>query len=360
MARRSACSRGRGYAAARLSAAAAIVTTTMVFSGVSHADISSASVTFAGSAAADGVRVTTKASGVPLTDTPVDGGGPTAQVVADSIGTSKGYAALPDPGPLAVAGPGLVAGVLGSGAPAAVPQYPFFVASDPATKPEATFGSTGAQLSAKSQPEASSASAESGLEASGTATVALVRSQATIGPSGGSAGAKAFSTTEGFGTGPLSIGSVTSTATETIDGSGRVTPGATLEISGMRIGGVAVGMNPQGLVAGPGTYPVPVNPTLEGLLKSAGITMQVVGAQTYPDRVVAPALEVTVPSPNGTTTIRLGNATAQMSGSPSGDDTASASSDMTGSDDSAGVGGEPADVAPVPSLGGVGTALPAP
>ena len=94
---------------------------------------------FSGSAAASGIRFTMKSSNIPFTDTPAEGGGPTAQVVVESAGTSQGYAAAPDPGPIVIGGPGLLAGVLAGGVPGVVPPtklpqeppgYPFYVHSD--------------------------------------------------------------------------------------------------------------------------------------------------------------------------------------------------------------------------------------
>src|SRR4051794_1304499 len=72
------------------------------------------STPFAASAAASGVRMTVVLPDAPVTDTPVDGGGPTAQVALSSLGTSTGYAAFPDPGGLVISAPGLVAGLLQS------------------------------------------------------------------------------------------------------------------------------------------------------------------------------------------------------------------------------------------------------
>ena len=129
---------------------------------------------FSGSAAATGIRITMKSSNIPFTDTPIDAGGPTAQVVADSGGTSQGYAAVPDPGPIVIGGPGLAAGVLAGGVPGVVPPtklpqeppgYPFYVHSDAGAAPEQKLGSGPFELDATSTPGASKSSARTGLQA---------------------------------------------------------------------------------------------------------------------------------------------------------------------------------------------------
>src|SRR5439155_15478256 len=119
-------------------------------------------------------------------------------------------------------------------------------------------------------------------------------------------------------------------ATETMDTSGRVTPSTSLEIAGSRVGGVPVELTPQGLVAGSSTHPVPINETLNTMLKQSGITVEVVSAQTFPGRVVAPALKITMPFampfqvPNvgqfsGTATVIIGSATAELRGAETGE-----------------------------------------
>jgi hypothetical protein len=285
---------------------------------------------FSGSAAASGVRITMKSSNIPFTDTPIDAGGPTAQVVADSGGTSQGYAAVPDPGPIVIGGPGLLAGVLAGGVPGVVPPtklpqeppgYPFYVQSDAGAAPEQKLGSGPVRLEASSTPGASQSSARTGLQAGESAHVGLVTSSAQIGPTGSTVVATATSRIEGFAVGPLTIGAITSVATETLDPSGKLTPSTELRVEGMKVGNVSVGLSPQGFSSGDSTTPVPLNPSLETALKASGITVRVVAAQTYPNRVVAPALEVSVPFDSGpipggqykgTMTITLGFATAAM------------------------------------------------
>ena len=285
---------------------------------------------FSGSAAASGIRFTMKSTNIPFTDTPIDAGGPTAQVVADSGGTSQGYAAVPDPGPIVIGGPGLLAGVLAGGVPGVVPPtklpqeppgYPFYVHSDAGAAPEQKLGAGPAQLEASSTPGASKSSARTGLQAGDSAHAGLATSSAEIGPTGGTVVAKATSRIEGFTAGPLMIGAITSVASETLDPSGKLTPSTELRVDGLKVGDVSFALSPQGFSSGGSTTPVPLNPSLEAALKPSGITVRIVAAQTFPNRVVAPALEVTMPFDSGpfqykgTITETLGFATAAMTAS---------------------------------------------
>lgn len=306
---------------------------------------------FSGSADASAVRLTVTIPGAPLTDTPVDGGGPTAQVVADSIGTSTGYAAFPDPGRFTTTIPGLVSGLLASGlaglppiqAPS-LPDYPFYVSSDASTAPDASLGSGPVVLHAASQPGQSQATASAGVEASPVGNTALAKSTSSIAPlADGSVVASAVADLQGLTIGPLTIGDIKSTATETVDPSGTVTPSTALEIAGLRVGGVPVELTPQGFRAGNAVYPVPLNSALASLLKAAGITIEFVAPQQFPGKVIAPALRIVYPFampfaiPNvgkysGTVTMVVGFATAQMSGvGPSSPSASSASQTPPGS-----------------------------
>jgi hypothetical protein len=310
--------------------AVAVVASALVapgFVGASRAD--EAPPAFSGSAAASGVRLTVKSTNVPLTDTPAEGGGPTAQVVVESAGTSQGYAAMPDPGPIVIGGPAIMAGVLAGGVPGVLPPtqvppppgYPFFVQSDATSAPEAKFDSGPVHMNASSEHGASKASSTTGVQAEGAGNAGLATSTAEIAPAGGAVVAKAVSRIEALIIGPLTIGAVTSEATETLDGSGKLIPSTSLRIDGMKVGEVSVGLSPEGFGAGGTTTPVPLNPALDSVLKASGISIRFVAAQTYPNRVVAPALEVTMPFDSGpipggqykgTMTLTLGFATAAM------------------------------------------------
>jgi hypothetical protein len=291
---------------------------------------------FSGSAAAGGVRVTVSVPGAPVTDTPVDGGGPTAQVAGDSLGSSTGYAAFPDPGQFVLSVPGLALGLLSGGVAGlppvklpSLPNYPLFVSSDASTAPQASVGSGPLALSAKSSQGSSQASATTGFQTGLVGNGALVSSTASLAPS--ASGAVVVSATtdfQGLSIGPLMLGEVKSTATETMDPSGTITPSTSLSLAGVRVGGVPVELGPQGLVVAGATYPLPINQTLNALLKASGITVQVVSAQQFPGRVVAPALQLTFPFTmpfkvpglgqfSGRVTLIIGSATAQISGASS-------------------------------------------
>lgn len=337
--------RGRGTASrsrvlGRVAGAIGMVIGTVAFPAASRAqtarqaDSAAGAPAFSGSAAGGGVRVTLNVPGAPATDTPVDGGGPTAQVAVDSIGSSKGYASFPDPGQFIVSIPGLAIGLLAGGAGGlppinglpSPPNYPFYVSSDAASAPQATLGSGPWTLSASSEPGSSKASAAAGIQTGVTGNAALATSTASLGPTtDGGVTATATSDLQGLTVGPLTLGEVRSSATETLDASGTVSPSVNLEIAGMRVGGVSVELAPQGVVAGGESYPVPLNSSLASLLKASGVSLRFVAAQKTPGKVVSPAVELTFPFampfpvPNvgqfhGTATLIIGSATAQMSG----------------------------------------------
>jgi len=225
-------------------------------------------------------------------------------------------------------------------------------------------------MGASSAPGTSQASASVGLQAPGAANAALATSHAEIIPSVGTVVARAVSRAEGLTVGPLTIGSVTSVATETLDGSGKLTPATQLQIDGMAVNGQSFGLSPQGFGGGGSTIPVPLNPTLESALKASGISVKVVAAQTYPNRVVAPALEVTMPFDSrsipgvgqykGTMTLTMGFASAAVTPAggftnpapdPSSSGAAPPAADIAGGGDISAVRAVPASSQMVPSAG---------
>jgi hypothetical protein len=277
-----------------------------------------------------GVELKIQIPGFPATDVPVDAGGPTSQAAADSLGSSTGYAALPDPGQFVTTVPGFATGLLAGGAAGlppiklpALPNYPLFVSSDVNSAPDVAVGSGPYQLTAKSAPQSSKATASGGLQTGILGNLALVQATASVSVQGSSVISTATTDMQGLTVGPLTLGEVKSTATMTEDASGNVKSSSSLEISAVKIAGLPVSITPSGLQLPGPTVPLPINATLNKLMGSAKITSTVVTAQSFPDRVIAPAMTVTMPfsTPrlpqlgqfNGTVSLTFGAATASLS-----------------------------------------------
>jgi hypothetical protein len=282
---------------------------------------------FHGSAAAYGVRATYIVDGIPLTKTPFDGGGPTAQAAVDTgLSRSTGYAASPDPGQFFATGPGLAAGALGGGVPGVLPpltglpsppQYPFLVASDANTNPKVAAGQDPVRVSAQSDPAASRSEATFGMADSGGAGSGAVSTASVRHTSDGAGTATATADLRGLSVGPLTLGHVLSSVTKTLKADGTVVPSTTLEVSGAQISGTPVNFTPEGFSA--------LNSTLRGILKNSGVDVQFVAAENFPSsgRVIAPGLKISMPIPqspqipglgqfSGTATYFIGFATAEI------------------------------------------------
>ena len=280
------------------------------------ADSSDAAIpAFSGSAAGYGVQAVTTIPNAPLTNTPVDSGGPTAQVAVNSIGSSTGYAAFPDPGQAVVTLPGTVAGL--AGAPVSPPSYPFYVQSDANSSPRASAGAGPYNLAATSDATSSHASANAGLATSEVGNASLVTSTASLVASSAQVVASAQNDVQALAVGPLTIGEIKTTATESLV-AGVITPSTSMQISGVQVGGVPVAISPAGLAVAGESVPLPLNSTLSSLLQQSGIAVKVLGSQTFSGTVVSPAMQITVPVPaveafgSGTFTMTLGMATASM------------------------------------------------
>jgi hypothetical protein len=240
-------------------------------------------------AAADGVRVTWTVPNFAVIDSPVDGGGPSAQARLDSLGASTAFASLPYPGDAFVGLPGLLAGF--TGLPAA-PAYPFYVHSSHPTVPDAAFASgPGMALSAHSDASASKAAASAGQD--GGTTVARPASTAeTIRAADGTLSATATSTVDGVVLGPLSIRGLVSTATVLRTTDGRQQVSSSLAAASVSVGGTTAALTDGGLVLAGAAAPVGTDPLADALAK-AGVSVAFTRATATKDGVVAPSLAVT-------------------------------------------------------------------
>ncbi|HWB65634.1 MAG TPA: hypothetical protein VG708_02235 [Mycobacteriales bacterium] len=278
------------------------------------------------------MRATLTIPGAPLDDQLVDLGGPTAQAALDTLGTSTGYAALPDPGALLNSAPGLLTGLLGQGLAGLppiklgkLPSYPVEVASSVSQDPTVSTGVGPYRIAAASTTTSSTATATGGLQSGISGNVALLTSHAAVATSrDGTVTASASSTVQGLAVGPLTIGEITSSASETLAPDGTLTPTSAVRLVGVSVGGIAVAITGNGLDIASTTVPLPVGSLLSGLLDAAHISVKVLPAQTGHGRVIAPALQVTMPlktsigSGPGTVRLVVGSTTAALTAASAG------------------------------------------
>lgn len=239
-------------------------------------------------AAADGVRVTWTVPNFAVVDSPVDGGGPSAQARLDSLGSSSAFASLPYPGDAFVGLPGLLAGF--TGLPAA-PAYPFYVHSSHPTVPDGKFDAPGTSLTAHSDAGSSVASASGG--AGGDALVSHPVSRAeTTRADDGTLTAVASSAIDAVVVGPLSLRGLVSTAKVVRRPDGRQEVISSLAAASASVGGTAAELNDQGLVVAGTPTPLGADPVTEALGK-AGIQVALAKAVKTDQGVVAPSLSIT-------------------------------------------------------------------
>jgi hypothetical protein len=316
------------------------------------------------------VRVRLEVPGAPLTSRLVDVGAPTVQVASTSIGSSRGYAALPDPGELVQSAPGLAVGLISQGAaglpPIALPtlpSYPLQVVSDINGTQHPRLGEGIYQLAADSVENRATASATGGLQTGVAGTIATVKTSADAGyrADEGAVVATATNDIQALTVGPLQIGRVVSTATVTVK-DGQVVPSSELKISALKIAGIEVAIDDKGLQLASVPVPLPIGDTLATLMKAAGLDVRFMAAQTFDNAVIAPTLTISTTVDTGigvqpgTLTVTIGGATATLTGPSSGEDLGSIDTG-TGVD----LGSTGGDVpsfdgsAPLPDLGSPGS-----
>jgi hypothetical protein len=277
------------------------------------------------------VKVAIVVPGGPIQDNLVEVGGPTAQATLDSLGNSKGYAAFPDPGSLVVSIPGMMAGLLAGGAgpipPIEVPTlpaYPFAISSDAAVQPEASGGEGPYVLRTTSTTSGSNANSSAGLQLGGVANTALARSWASVERSDTEVVVTGTTQIEGVTLGPLTLGQIRSTAMLAMDATGYITPSTTMAISGARIGGVAIDLEPTGLNLGGPTVPLPIASVSKTLLAASGIKLEIEPGEVLEDGITSPAIRLStqfdasgIGKGPGTASMVLGDVAVHL-GAPSG------------------------------------------
>jgi hypothetical protein len=275
------------------------------------AEATEAPPAFSATAAADGVRLSMTVPNAPGTNTPIDGGGPSAQATVSSLGASSAFASLPYPGDLPVRLPGLLAGVGVAG----VPQYPFYAASDHPTAPDAKLEAPGYLLQATSREDRSSAEAAGqGPEGSPVS----YRSTADVAPAGdGAIVAAAGSLARNLRIGDLVIGEAVSQARVRLSGPGGVERSASFELTGVSIAGTQVSMGAGGVTVSGTQTPLPDDHGLLKGLEEQGIGVAYLAPLDTASGVVAGGVRITVSGTapdgtRGTIALTLGRATAAI------------------------------------------------
>jgi hypothetical protein len=251
---------------------------------------------FSATASAAGARVDVESPGFLVVEQ-THVGGPAAQAVVDSVGTSTGFAGYPDPGDEALGGPPTVGGA--TGLPIGRNTYPLITESQFPSTPESSLSTPAASLTAKSTQTSSEAGAKSGSdEADGVASAGLSAAKASAACADtGEVTAKAESVLDGlsFGAGTLRIGRIRSTASVIVgaDGTPKVT--SSLEVTQATVAGQTVGFTKDGLVLGTTATPLGDNP-LAAALDGAGIAVSYLAAEPQPDDkgVIAPAIRIRI------------------------------------------------------------------
>lgn len=272
-----------------------------LMSGAAAADDTDSVQPFRGVADASAFRMTMKLAGATITDTPFDGGGPTAAAIADSSGGGLSYAAFPDPGQFYVSLPSLATGLFSVGAgglpplPVTFPQYPFAVTADANTRHAEVDGGGPYKLSVTSDETSSVAEGTAGFQTDLSGSAVLASSMSTVGPTDDGIESIGKTDIRGFSIGPLTIGRVLSSATTTLDSSGVVTPSSDLQVFGLQVGNTPVSFSSNGFSYGGPPQPVDMSQAQKALLDGAGIKLEVVQPEKLKGGTTAPALRVTFP-----------------------------------------------------------------
>jgi hypothetical protein len=235
-------------------------------------------------------------------------GGPTAQATLDSIGTSQGFAAFPNPGEVVLSASSLFAAFTGVVLPV---QYPLTASSDYPAQPDSSVGQSGLEISAHSEERRSVASAKSlpGLES----TARVVRDD------DGHVTATASAKLPELSLGLLTIEGLVATASMSTDGS---EPIADLAIGRLTLGDISLTLGPEGFSIAGTNVPVPLDAVLQPLLAAADIDLQYLAPRVSETSVVAPGivLSTTVPVERAgaevEVSIILGNASASVDTAP--------------------------------------------
>jgi hypothetical protein len=246
------------------------------------------STSFSGVASADGIRFTTSAPGFLVVEDYVDGGGPTAQAAVSDIEGNRGFASVPYPGELAIAGPGLFAVATGQQFPG---HYPFYVASAHPTTPTNAFEAPG--LSMKTASDANSASSAARFGPNDEGDGGGARSTANVVRDAAGITSEATGVANAVKVGPVEILGFTSTAKVHRGASGDPERASAMQFSAMKVADTAVGVRDGQFVVAGTTVPLDGFAPVQKALADAGVSVEMVQATETDDGVVSPGIEIT-------------------------------------------------------------------
>jgi len=287
--------------------------------------------TYQASASADGLRVTMTLPAAPLSNTVADVGGPTAQAVLDSNGTSQSFASFPYPGAnLAVAG-GLVKGASNGKIPA--PDYPFYVVAYNPAVPEQDVGSGPYAIKAQSSANSSQGTATAGVKTPGVGSLGFAEARAATQSTTAAVVGSASSRVTGLAVGPLEIGELISSASTSLGSDGQLTRTADTRLVAAKVGLTPVVLDANGLSAGGTAAPAADTKSVQQALAQAGITVKLFPKEETATGVVAPMVRITQTQAQtgATLTYTIGGSTAFVQGSPSADSSSPLDSAVGGS-----------------------------
>jgi hypothetical protein len=278
-----------------------------------------------GAGSASGGRISFTVPGFAAVEEVVDAGGPVAQAVLDSQ-TSAGYAALPHPGDVVLAGPGLFNAVTGMSLPGG---YPFYVSASHPTSPEGKLDDPSGTYHLGATANATASSAEARFAPSTREGSPFTSGGANASSTALNKGDAVTITAESrdealtFGGGALRIGSIRSSSVTVYDPT-RPEPTSTAEtvVEGGSAGPYAFSYGPRGLVVAGGAVPVPPSAGLDQLnaaLAPAGISIRIVKGEALTGGSTADIFQVSVRGkspqpgiPDGIIQVRFGGATTTV------------------------------------------------
>jgi hypothetical protein len=257
----------------------------VALAGMAPADSSSS---FSGVASADGIRISTSAPGFLVVEDFIDAGGPTAQAAVSDVEGNRGYASVPYPGELAIAGPGLFAIATGQQFPG---HYPFYVASAHPTKPKNDYEVPGLSMKTESDATSSSAAARFGPADEGDGGGARSVAKVVRGAEGMTS--EATGVANALKVGPVEVLGFKSQAKVTRAAGGEPQRSSSMQFSAMKIGDTPVGVRDGVFVVAGTTVPLKDFAPVQKALADAGVSVELVQATDTDDGVVAPGIQIT-------------------------------------------------------------------